>query len=175
MDQIPGKALPTLKDKDVLVPLVRARHAMPETPDNNPPANPDTTLKAVLDAVSLRSAFALSLVDRIDRYRLIEATRLSLNTDADPTLVRELLGRRTEALLALAIYASRNVAEFLGKTQTLGRQFALPDAPAIEREILIAVTWTALICDGRALGLDVRIEPSSKSETPKPDTPKTSH
>lgn len=152
------------------MPLVRARTIMPETPDNNPPTKPETTLQAVLDAVSLRSAFNLSLIDRIDRYRLVETTRLSLGKDADPTLVRELLGRRTEALLALAIHASRDVADFLVKTQTLGRQFALPDTPAIEREILIGATWTALICDGRALGLDVRIEPS-----PEPDTLKTPH
>lgn len=85
---------------------------MPETPEI-PPTKPATTLRAVLDAVSLRLAFALPLINRIDRYQLIEATRLSPRKDADLTLMRALIGRQIEARLALAIHASCDIADFL--------------------------------------------------------------
>jgi hypothetical protein len=144
---------------------------MTKTQDNDPPKTPETTLQAVLDTLSVRSAFALPLNDRIDRYHLIEATRAALPDNADAKLVNELLGRQTETLLSLANYATRNPQEFERKATAIGQNFDFnDDGKLTDRHLLLMMILTALTVDARRHGIEVQFS-ATKSGKDGFDTP----
>ena len=138
---------------------------MPKTPENSQEA-PKITLQAVLDAVSSRSAFTMTLRDRIDRYHLLEATRAALREGADAQLVQELHGRRTETLLALASYATTDEREYQIKTTAVGGDFDLPDGKFTDQHLLIMMVLTALTADGRRHGISVEVKSARAAQGP---------
>ena len=144
---------------------------MTKTQDNDPPKTPETTLQAVLDTLSVRSAFALPLNDRIDRYHLIEATRAALPNNADAKLVNELLGRQTETLLSLACYATSGPREFERKATAIGQNFNFePNGKITDQTLLIVMIITALSADARQYGIEVQFS-AIQSGQDGPDKP----
>lgn len=144
---------------------------MTKTPEHDPPKKPETTLQTVLDALSVRSAFALPLNDRIDRYHLIEATRAALPDNANAKLVNELLGRQMETLLSLANYATRNPQEFKRKATAIGQNFDFnDDGKLTDRHLLLMMVLTALTVDARRHGIEVEFN-ATKSGKDGFDTP----
>lgn len=138
---------------------------MPKTPENSQ-ETPEITLQAVLDAVSIRSAFTMTLRDRIDRYHLLEATLGTLRDDADAQLVQELFGRRDETLLALASYATSDEREYQIKTTAIGQGFDLPDGKITGQHLVIMMILTALTADGRRHGISVAVTRATADQGP---------
>ncbi|WP_284179055.1 hypothetical protein [Rhabdaerophilum sp. SD176] len=142
---------------------------MPKPPENSQ-KTPETSLQAVLDAVSIRSAFAMALPDRIDRLQLIETTLATWRDDADAKLVQELHSRRTETLLALASYATSDEGEFQIKAAAIGGDFDLPDGKITDQHLVIIMILTALSADGRQHGIELQVsrKTSAKDEVKRP-------
>lgn len=143
---------------------------MPKTRQNSQ-KTPETTLQAVIDAASQRSAFTLPLRDRIDRLQLIETTLATRRDDADAKLVQELHSRRTETLLALASYAASDEGEFQAKATAIGGDFDLPDGKITDQHLVIIMIVTALTADGRRHGVQVEFSTNKSAE----EAPRTPH
>jgi hypothetical protein len=129
-------------------------------PQTSPSPQP-ATLRAVLDAISLRSVFGLDRLDRLDRMRLIEATREHLCPETDPELARELLARRTETLLALVTCPSESADAYAERAEIIGCEITFPGVPRAEYILLSVATWAALISDGRDVGVIVSMAPTA--------------
>jgi hypothetical protein len=125
------------------------------------PSPKAATLRAVLDTISLRSVFGLDLQGRLDRMRLIEAARDHLGPEADPALVRELLARRTETILALATFPSTDMDAFAAKAEVIGPEVIFPDVPQEEFLLLSLATWGALLSDAKDVGAVVGVASST--------------
>ena len=122
-----------------------------------------------MDAISLRSVFGFDLSGRIDRLQLIETAREHIGPDTDPALIRELLARRTETILALATFPSKDMDSFGNKAEAIGPEVTFPDISKAEYILLSLATWSALIADARDVGAVVSVA-SSTPGSPAPAT-----
>jgi hypothetical protein len=126
-------------------------------PGPSPSCSP-TTLRTVLQSVSLRSVFSLNLDERLDRFRLIEAARSAADSEADPELFSELMARRTETVLALVTKPSPSLDQFEEKAALIGPEVTFPGLPKAEFLLLTLACWAPIVADGRSIGAMVEAQ-----------------
>jgi hypothetical protein len=126
-----------------------------------PPTKQPSPIRSVLDAISLRSVFSLDLAARMDRMRLIEAVRAGIDPETDPALIRDLLARRTETILALATHPSTDIDVYTAKAEVLGKELIFPEVSRGEYLLLSIAAWSALIMDGKDVGAVVQVSPTT--------------
>jgi hypothetical protein len=147
------------------MPRAWAKTAMSKIPKNDLPETLETTRQAVLDAISVRSAFVLPFRERIDRYHLIEATLAALPGNDDSRLLRELRGRRIETLLSVASFAARSREEFEAKATAIGQDFDFKDDGKItDQHLLLMMILTALTVDARRHGIEVQFSATKSGQ-----------
>ncbi len=139
-------------------------------PTLKPTKRTPSPLQSVLDAISLRSVFGLTLEERMDRLRLIEAARAQTGPEADPLLSQELLARRTETILALVTHPSPNIDAFVAKSDLIGSEITFPGTPQGEYVLLSVAVWSALITDGKDVGAVLAMV-SGPTDTADPENP----
>ena len=136
-------------------------------PTLKPSKRTPSPLQSVLDAISLRSVFGLTLEERMDRLRLIEAARAQAGPETDPLLSRELDARRTETILALVTHPSPDIDAFVAKSAVIGSEITFPGAPEGEYVLLSVAAWSALITDGKDAGAVLAMVSDPTDKPPK--------